>query len=390
VIASPPALVTAVKTRQKGAGMGEHEHFAPGEQAIWTTSLIQSLPDTSFAYIEEGGEQVEGKTVPQNLRHFPHHHEDGSLNHDALQRELDRAAESPFKNFAHDHLRNHATAEGLIGDGVKVATDAISDISATLADLSLESADVARALTVGTKLGFDGQKVGVRLKGAMRGKLKNIKAAIDELLTWAENEDLEDTGKTNKAGSARRGLERARFAATIAWDGKSTGELSLDGLHDAILSAQAALTLTDRKAHKKWDPDDNGDDDSSPEGDTDHSHWDKDGNQKKPVPGKPFMGKSVKWGDERDDEEEKTGDPMIAEHLGKALAGMVAHHDAIHPGHKMQPDVVEAKAETPKVEEPADAKTRKRVNGKATDGPGYVAALKDMEATLARYAVAID
>ena len=37
-----------------------------------------------------------------------------------------------------------------------------------------------------------------------------------------------------------------------------------------------------------WDPDGNGDDDSTPEGDTDHSHWAPDGTQKKPVPGKPM------------------------------------------------------------------------------------------------------
>ena len=37
-----------------------------------------------------------------------------------------------------------------------------------------------------------------------------------------------------------------------------------------------------------WDPDGNGDDDSTPEGDTDHSHWAPDGTQLKPVPGKPM------------------------------------------------------------------------------------------------------
>ena len=31
-----------------------------------------------------------------------------------------------------------------------------------------------------------------------------------------------------------------------------------------------------------------GDDDSTPEGDTDHSHWAPDGTQLKPVPGKPM------------------------------------------------------------------------------------------------------
>lgn len=39
-----------------------------------------------------------------------------------------------------------------------------------------------------------------------------------------------------------------------------------------------------------WDPDGDGDDDSTPEGDTDHSHWSADGKQLKSVPGKPMPG----------------------------------------------------------------------------------------------------
>jgi HK97 family phage major capsid protein len=42
--------------------------------------------------------------------------------------------------------------------------------------------------------------------------------------------------------------------------------------------------------HVRWDPDGGGDDDSTPEGDTDHSHWAADGTQKKSVPGKPMPG----------------------------------------------------------------------------------------------------
>ena len=233
----------------------------PGEQPVWSTAFIQGLPDEAFAYIEDGGEQVEGKTVPHTMRHFPHHNEDGSVNVEAVKRELDRASESPFREFAHGHLRNHAMAEGVVGDGAKVATAAISEISATLADLSLESADVSRALSMGTRLGFDGQKVGVRLKGTMRAKLKNIKAAVEELLTWAEN--TEDTsldlitpdGKT-RGGTAKRALERAQFAAAIAWDGKTAqGELSLDHLHNSIAHLKAIRDLLDSKAAKKpWDP----------------------------------------------------------------------------------------------------------------------------------------
>ena len=32
---------------------------------------INDLPDSDFAYIEPGGKQIEGKTVPRSLRHLP-------------------------------------------------------------------------------------------------------------------------------------------------------------------------------------------------------------------------------------------------------------------------------------------------------------------------------
>ena len=40
--------------------------------AVWTTAYINDLPDSSFLYIEGGGEKdSEGKTTPRSLRHFP-------------------------------------------------------------------------------------------------------------------------------------------------------------------------------------------------------------------------------------------------------------------------------------------------------------------------------
>src|SRR6266702_815108 len=41
-------------------------------------------------------------------------------------------------------------------------------------------------------------------------------------------------------------------------------------------------------AHIPWDPDGDGDDDSTPEGDLDYSHWDRNGRQLQDVPGKPL------------------------------------------------------------------------------------------------------
>jgi len=42
------------------------------EKAVWSTAFQNDLPDSSFLYIEPGGEKdEEGKTVPRTLRYFP-------------------------------------------------------------------------------------------------------------------------------------------------------------------------------------------------------------------------------------------------------------------------------------------------------------------------------
>jgi hypothetical protein len=42
---------------------------------------------------------------------------------------------------------------------------------------------------------------------------------------------------------------------------------------------------------KRVDPDNDGDNDATPAGDTDHDYWTKGGRQKKPLPGKPMPNK---------------------------------------------------------------------------------------------------
>jgi len=43
------------------------------EKATWTTAFVNNLPDSSFLYIEDGGEKDgEGKTKPRSLRHLPY------------------------------------------------------------------------------------------------------------------------------------------------------------------------------------------------------------------------------------------------------------------------------------------------------------------------------
>lgn len=70
------------------------------------------------------------------------------------------------------------------------------------------------------------------------------------------------------------------------------------GLADSVAGADSMVNEFDLSVFKNapgddslqaaWDPDQDGDDDSSPETDTDHDYWAPDGTQLKPVPGKPM------------------------------------------------------------------------------------------------------
>ena len=57
--------------------------------AEWTQGYIDKLPDSCFAYIEEGGtKDEEGKTTPRTKRHLPYKDEDGTVNMAQLKNAL--------------------------------------------------------------------------------------------------------------------------------------------------------------------------------------------------------------------------------------------------------------------------------------------------------------
>jgi phage head maturation protease len=78
------------------------------ERAQMTTSSINDLPDSAFAYIEPGGSKdSSGKTTPRSLRHFPIH--DAAHVRNALA----RAPQSPFGEKAMPKIRAAAKKFGI-------------------------------------------------------------------------------------------------------------------------------------------------------------------------------------------------------------------------------------------------------------------------------------
>lgn len=84
------------------------------KEAEWTAAYINDLPDSSFAYIEPGGEKDdEGKTKPRSLRHFPYKDARGKVDLPHLRNALARAPQSPFGDKAMPKLRAAAKSEGV-------------------------------------------------------------------------------------------------------------------------------------------------------------------------------------------------------------------------------------------------------------------------------------
>jgi hypothetical protein len=74
------------------AWIEEHKRAADAE---WTTEYINNLPDSAFAYIEDGGKKEDqGKTVPRSLRHLPYKNAEGKIDHDHLVNALARVKQS--------------------------------------------------------------------------------------------------------------------------------------------------------------------------------------------------------------------------------------------------------------------------------------------------------
>jgi hypothetical protein len=71
------------------------------KEAEWDTEYINNLPDSSFAFIEEGGEKDEdGKTKPRSLRHLPFKDAEGNINKAHLNNALGRLPQTDLGDEA--------------------------------------------------------------------------------------------------------------------------------------------------------------------------------------------------------------------------------------------------------------------------------------------------
>lgn len=94
--------------------------------AEWTAAYINDLPDSSFLYVEPGGEKDDqGRTVPRAKRHFPVKGPDGSVDLPHLRNALARIPQSSLPDDV--KARCTAAARRLLDAATK--DDDVSDIT---------------------------------------------------------------------------------------------------------------------------------------------------------------------------------------------------------------------------------------------------------------------
>ncbi len=75
-------------------------------KGVWSTADVDSLPDSSFLFVEDGGSKDgEGKTTPRSLRHFPYRDANGKVDLDHLRDAIGRIPQSSLPKAKRDALQ---------------------------------------------------------------------------------------------------------------------------------------------------------------------------------------------------------------------------------------------------------------------------------------------
>ena len=81
------------------------------EKAVWSVAYVNDLPDSSFAYIEPGGEKDgEGKTTPRSKRHLPYKDKDGKVDAAHVRNALARLSQTQISAEAKESARRKLLA----------------------------------------------------------------------------------------------------------------------------------------------------------------------------------------------------------------------------------------------------------------------------------------
>lgn len=188
------------------------------EKAALSSAEMNDMPDSAFAFIEPGGEKdSEGKTTPRSKRHF--------LIHDKA------------------HADNAAAR---IAQGAEFGKEALPAVKAAQKKFGEDTDDSSKAVESEANKG----------QPVIEQAMEVLKLA-SEMEPEAQQKALADLAKALHPDAEKAGSEKPFPGAAPPFKKKGDDEPP--------------------KGSGKFDPDGDGDDDSTPEGDTDHDYWNEDG-----------------------------------------------------------------------------------------------------------------
>lgn len=177
---------------------------------------------------------------------------------------------------------------------------------------------------------------------AAQGDARDMRALADLLDKTSDNIAAVYAQKTGKPAAEWRQvmLEETWF---------TDQEAVAAGLADEVISSKKVKNMAgDRPLGDGWvmgadgttrfDPDGDGDDDSTPEGDTDHDYFDEDGNPIKPIPPCPSMGNKKGKKIKNSDVDNSPWDASKAWHNGAESDDPAAFYKGICAGEKTDGD----------------------------------------------------
>ena len=99
----------SVEKEENRMSTEEYENGITLSEETWSTAYKNNLPDSSFAYVEPGGEKdKDGKTVPRSKRHLPYKNESGATDraHLTAAWQALHGARGGLGSWANDSIRS--------------------------------------------------------------------------------------------------------------------------------------------------------------------------------------------------------------------------------------------------------------------------------------------
>lgn len=156
------------------------------EKAVWSTAFVNNLPDSSFAYVENGGEKDdEGKTKPRSLRHLPYKDAEGNIDKAHVRNALARISQTDISDEAKANAKRK-----LVSAAKKVGVDVSEEgkSAENIEDLKTKQATKVQTDTIG--------KFKISLTSEIINKVNSPEELLDTITPWnygGESASVPDT-----------------------------------------------------------------------------------------------------------------------------------------------------------------------------------------------------